>query len=115
MKLSVKYRDLAWWLWLAIGLGIAVGLAGWHEGYLAATAVSALNLLYYIAHHRSLISFAVQIRIVWLAFMAIALWPPLWWLFIPLFLGMVLVVLFDLCGIARVLIKMPWNKGVKLS
>ena len=38
----------------------------------------------------------------------------LWWLFIPLFVGMILVVLYDRCGIARVLIKMPWNRDVKL-
>ena len=115
MKLIVKYEDLAWWFWLVITLGIGVGLAGWREGYYVSTAVSGFNLLYYIFHDRSLTSLSVQVRIVWLAFMLVALCPPLWWMFIPLFLGMILVVLFDRCGIARVLIKMPWNKDVKLS
>ena len=115
MKLTIKYQDLGWWFWLVIGLSIGVGLAGWREGYFVSSAVSGLNLIYYIIHDRSLISFSVQVRAVWLAFVLIALWPPLWWMFIPLFLGMVLVILFDRCGIARVLIKMPWNKDVKLS
>ena len=115
MKFAIQYQDRAWWFWMAITLSIGAGLAGWREGFYVSVAVSALNLLYYIFHDRSLISFSVQVRAVWLAFVLIALWPPLWWLFIPLFLGMLLVVLFDRCGIARVLIKMPWNKDVRLS
>ena len=115
MKFSVRYRDAAWWFWLVIGLSIGAGLAGWPDGYIAAIVVSAINLLAYIIHDRSLTSFSVQVREVWLAMVLAALWPPLWWMFIPLFLGMVLVVLFDRCGIARVLIKMPWNKDVRLS
>lgn len=51
----------------------------------------------------------------WLAFVLVALWPPLWWLNIALFIGMVLVVLFDRCGIANVLVRMRWNRDVRLS
>lgn len=115
MKLNIKYRNTDWWLWLAIGLSIGGGLAGWPAGYLLCAALSALNLLYFIVLERSLHSFPVQVREVWLAMVLAALWPALEWLFIPLFLGMVLVVFFDRCGIARVLVKMPWNRGVKLT
>lgn len=115
MKLSIKYRNTDWWFWLAICLGIGGGLAGWRAGYLVCAAVSALNLLYFIVRDRSLVSFPVQVRLVWLAMVLPALWPVLEWLFVPLFVGMVLVVLFDRCGIARVLVKMPWNRGVTLS
>ena len=89
--------------------------AGWREGYYASAAVSVLNLLHFVIRDRSLTSFPVQVREVWLVMVLLALWDPLWWLFIPLFLGMVLVVFCDRCGIARVLVKMPWNHDVKLT
>ena len=114
MKLKIRYQYADWWFWLVIGLSIGVGLAGWRESYWVCAAVSALNLIYYVARDASLTSFPVQVREVWLALVLVALWPPLWWLFIPLFFGMILVVLYDHCGIARVLIKMPWNRDVKL-
>ncbi len=47
--------------------------------------------------------------------MLLALWPPAWWLNIPLFAGMLLVILFDKCGIARVLVRMPWNRDADLA
>ncbi len=115
MKLNVRYQYFDWWYWLVIGLSIGVGLAGWREGYYVCASVSGLNLLHFIIRDRSLISFPVQVREVWVLMVLIALVPSLSWMFIPLFIGMVLVVLFDRCGIARALILMPWNKDVKLT
>lgn len=71
--------------------------------------------VYFIARDRSLTSFPVQVREVWLAFMLIAMLPGMGWLYLLLFLGMILVVFFDRCGIARVLVLMPWNQGVSLK
>lgn len=114
MKLSIRYQSLDWWIWLLIWIGIGVGLAGIPEGYFAAVALSAVNLVYAIAKDKSLVSFPVQVREVWLVLIAAALWPPLWWLFIALFIGDFIYVLFDRCGIARTLILMPWNKNETL-
>lgn len=113
MKLTLRYHDLDWWAWLVIGVSIGVGLAGVWQAYLVTLAVSVIHLVYYVVRDRSLVSFPVQVREVWLACVLLALWPPLWWLFILMFLGMVMVVLFDRCGIARMLMLMPWNKDVK--
>lgn len=115
MKLNIRYQHLDWWFWLVIGLAISVGLAGWRFGYLTCLVASAANLLYFAVRERSLSSFPVQVRLVWLGMVLPAMLPALEWLFIPLFVGMLLVVLFDRCGIARVLVKMPWNRGVELS
>ena len=115
MKVTIRYQYMDWWYWLVIGLAIGAGLAGWREAYYACAVVSGVNLAHFMIRERSLISFPVQVRGVWLAMVLAALWPPVGWLFIPLFIGMVLVVLFDRCGIARVLIKMPWNSDAKLN
>ncbi|MDH5490285.1 MAG: hypothetical protein OEX17_10215 [Rhodospirillaceae bacterium] len=115
MKFSIKYNQLDWWPWMLIGVGIGAGLVGLEVGYMAAGVISILNLIYYIIRDKSITSFPVQVRWVWLAFMGIAMWPPMAWFYWPLFGGMVLVVFFDRCGIARVLVKMPWNRDVALK
>ncbi len=115
MKLSIKYQEFDWWFWAFIGGGIGLGLLGWAPGFSIALGVSIGNLLYYIFKDQSLISFAVQVREVWLVLMLLALIPWLSWFYYLLFIGMVLVVFFDRCGIARVLVLMPWNKGVELK
>ncbi len=115
MKFSIKYQELDWWFWAVIGATIGLGLVGFSWGYTVALCVSAANLVYYVAKDKSLVSFAVQVREVWLVFMIIAMLLGVMWFYLLLFIGMILVVFFDRCGIARVLILMPWNKGVELK
>ena len=115
MRLTIKYQTLDWWFWAVIGATIGLGLIGISWGYPAALLASAANLVYFIARDRSLVSFPVQVREVWLAFMLIAMLPGMGWLYVLLFIGMILVVFFDRCAIARMLVLMPWNKGVELK
>ena len=115
MQLTVKYQEVDWWFWALIGAGIGLGLLGLGWGFKIAFWVSMANLLYFIMRDRSVFSFPVQVREVWLAFVLLAYLPMLSWLWYLLFIGMVLVVFFDRCGIARVLVLMPWNKGVALK
>lgn len=115
MKFSIKYTDLEWWFWAVIGLAIGIGLVGLSWGYTIAFWVSVANLGFYMLKEQSLTSFPVQVRGVWLVFMLIAVLLSAWWFYVLLFLGMVMVVFFDRCGIARVLIQMPWNKDVELK
>lgn len=111
MKLTIRYHDLDWWAWLVIGLGIGMGLIGVPGAFFVVLAVSVLHLAYYMVKEHSVRTLDVQVREVWLVLVLLAMWPPLWWLFILLFIGMVMVVLFDRCTIALVLNLMPWNKG----
>ncbi|MDQ2088970.1 hypothetical protein [Marimonas arenosa] len=115
MQFSIKYQEIDWWFWAVIGLTIGLGLAGYAWGYTVALAASAANLLYFVFRDGSLTSFPVQVREVWLLFMLVAMLPFMGWFYILLFVGMLLVVFFDRCGIARVLVMMPWNKGVELK
>ena len=115
MKPALRYKDLDWQIWLLVWLSIVAGLAGVREAYYAHALLSVLNLGYYIVRDKSITSFPVQVREVWMAFALAALWPPAWWLFILMLLGLAMYLLFDRCLIVRTLIKMPWNKGVVLK
>ena len=115
MKLNIRYKELDWQIWFVVIISIGVGLAGVREAYIAHAVLSALNLIFYVVKDRGLVSFSAQVREVWLVFALLALWPPLWWLFIALFVGLSMFLLFDRCLIARTLLLMPWNKDVNLS
>lgn len=115
MKLNIKYQEIGWWFWAVIMVGIGLGMLNFKWGYPIALVVSAANLVWFVISDRSLTSFSVQVREVWLVFVLLAFLPPLWWFWYLLFIGMVLVVFFDRCGIARVLVLMPWNKRVDLK
>ena len=114
MQPIIKYRELDWWVWLFIEVAMGVGLLGWRVGYVLAVLISAASLLHKALVDRTTARFATQVRVVWLGLVLLGMLAPLRWLFILLFLGLVLVLLFDRCGIARLLIKMPWNRGVEL-
>lgn len=115
MHFSVKYQEIDWWFWAVIGLTIGLGLAGLSWGFAVALVTSVANLVFFIIRDGSVVSFPVQVREVWLLLMLIAMLPSMGWFYILLFIGMLLVVFFDRCGIARVLVMMPWNKDVVLK
>jgi len=52
---------------------------------------------------------------VYFVFTVLAFFDPTRILYWMLLVGTVMVTLFDRCIIARVLVRMPWNKDVKLS
>ena len=109
-ELTLRPNDFDWWLWLAIGVSIAVGLSGNPQGYDTCRDLSILHLFMYLGRDQNIFSFRVQVRIVWLLLVLTA--RVFNWFYVFLFGGMVLVVGFDKCGIARVLERMPWNQGI---
>jgi len=109
--LKIRHHNLDWWLWLTTGVFIGGNLfADWKQAYNVVTIVSVFHLLLYILRDGSLVSFPVQVRWVFLGLVLIGTRQR--WLQSILLGGMVLVVFFDRCGIGKVLVRMPWNKGV---
>lgn len=115
MKLTLRYKEMDWQTSLVLAVILTVGLSGMHEAYLVHAVLSALNLALYVIKDKSIVSLPVQVREVYLVSALIALWPPAWWLFIVLLLGLIIFLLFDFCLVTRALLLMPWNRDVKLQ
>ena len=76
--------------------------------------VSAVQVAYFWAL-RGFTAFPTQVRTVYFAFTVIGFFDPTKIFYAALLVGTFMVTFFDRCFIARVLVRMPWNKDVKLS
>jgi hypothetical protein len=111
MKLKIDVRSIEWWIWALTLALIVAALAGWKSGYAAVIVVSFLQAVLIAVRTGSALSFASQIRLVYLAFTLLGLWEAgRVYCYALLAVGTTMVVLFDRCGIALMLKQMPWNR-----
>ena len=115
MKLFLMPKEPTWWVWLITVVLLAVGLAGHPAGFIAATALSAMQSVFFLMKHRSLAPHAVQIRVAYTALLLLCLLPSMRWLFWLPTLGTAAMLVFGYCLMARVLSLMPWNRRVPLT
>ena len=112
MDWQTSSSDIRWWFWASTLAFIVAALAGWTPGYYVVMAISALQVLFFLAQERSLAAFPTQIRLAYFGFTLFGLWPELrWFVFAVLLLGTVMVTFFGRCAIALVVKRMPWNRG----
>lgn len=124
MKLRIEPNTVDWWYWAITLVAMIIGLAGAymsgeisatasHYGFYTVIAVSWLQVVHFVARS-GVFSFPSQVRWVYAAFVTIALYDPSNIFYWMLLVGTVMVTFFGRCIIARMLVLMPWNKGVKL-
>jgi hypothetical protein len=112
MKLQMHTADIRWWFWAVTLVFIIAALSGWMPGYYLVMAISAFQVLFFLAQEKSLSAFPTQIRIVYFAFTLFGLWPGVRVvIYVILLLGTIMVTFFGRCSIALVLKHMPWNRG----
>ena len=111
MKLKIELADPFWWFWVVTLVFIAAAVAGWTPGYYIVIALSAIQVIVFLARERSVMAFPTQIRIVYFALTLFGLWPAIRLPFyILMLLATAMVVFFGRCSIALVLKRMPWNR-----
>lgn len=114
MKLKIDVHSIEWWIWALTLALIVAALSGWTPGYAAVIVVSLLQTVLIGFRTGSAFSFASQIRLVYFAFTLLGLWEAgRVYCFALLAVGTTMVVLFDRCGIALMLKRMPWNNGAE--
>lgn len=110
MELKVNTADIRWWFWFVTLVFIVAAVVGWTPGYRVVMAISAVQILFFLAQEKSLSAFPTQIRIVYFAATLFGLWPEVrWYIYLFLLFGTFMVTFFGRCIIALVLIHMPWN------
>jgi len=111
MKIIMEPKKIEWWFWTITLSFIITALLGWPQGYYLVVLISAIQVLFFWIRFRSLFAFDTQVRIVYFACTLLGLIKTIQFpFFILLFIGTIMVVAFNRCGIALVLKKMPWNK-----
>lgn len=125
MKLAINPASREWWYW-ALTLGcMVIGLAANYMqgeqmvqlsayGFYGVIIISVIQTIEYIML-KGAAAFPSQVREVYTAFVIIALFDPTRVFYWMLLVGTIMVTLVGRCIIARVLVMMPWNKGVQLS
>jgi hypothetical protein len=90
---------------------IIAAIAG-SPGYYAVSAISGIQVLFFLGQERSLSAFPTQIRVAYFAFTLFGFWPELrLFIYVKLLTGTIMVTFFSRCAIALVLKQMPWNQG----
>ena len=113
MKLQIDFKSLGWWYWFVTLIAMILGLSGVVEGFIVVILVSIAQTVHF-SISRGFTAFPTQVRFVYGLFTIIAWFDPTRIFYWALLIGTIMVVFFDRCVIARVLILMPWNKNETL-
>ena len=116
MKVVIEPKKIDWWFWTITLAFIIAALLGWSPGYYLVVLISVVQVLFFWIRCQKLLAFDTQVRIVYFAFTLLGLIKAIqFYFFILLFIGTLLVVAFNRCGIALLLKKMPWNKQIVVN
>lgn len=113
--MTIEYRSIVWWYWLASAALLAAGLAGRPGALTAFLALCVVQVAHIALRDRRLASFPLQTRIAYLLIAAAGLWPPLGAVHGLLLAGTLARVVFGYCALARLLSLLPWNRREPLT
>lgn len=113
--LRIEPGSLIWRYWVLTVVLLYVGVGGYEPAFLAAIALSCVQVVHFQMREGSVAAFPVQVRIGFLLWLVIAQVPSLQWLYWVPVLGTTASVLFDYCPLARALSLAPWNRREPLS
>lgn len=110
-----RVSNKAWWYWLVTDVLLAGWLAGCVTCFWLAVLICIVQSIHFAWHRGSITAFPVQVRLAYLALLAIGLWPPLSFVHWIQLVGTSAVVVWDYCFLARSLSLLPWNRSEPLT
>jgi hypothetical protein len=113
--LFILINDWTWWAWALTATLLAIGLFEFPGAFLAAMGLTIAQAMVMLIREKKWSAFPVQLRLAYLALLAISLPPPLRWLYWVPTLGTFALVTFGYCLMARLLSLLPWNRSETLS
>jgi hypothetical protein len=101
--------------WQVTALLLAAHFAGLAVALPLAITLTAVQVLHFSAFRRNLAALDVQVRIGYLGLLLLGKVWLLWPIHAVQFLGVNALLVADYCLLARLLVLLPWNRGVPLS
>ncbi len=125
VKFPINPASREWWYWALTLVCMIIGLSANYMageqatqlsayGFYGVILISVIQTIEYILL-KGATAFPSQVREVYTAFVIIALFDPTRIFYWMLLVGTFMVTFFGRCIIARALVMMPWNSGVKLT
>ncbi len=112
---GVSLETVATRYWLATIPMLMVALATGGLGFLPVAALTVAQGIHYTIRERSATAFSVQVRLAYLALLALSLLPHLVWIAWAQLAGTTVRVIFNYCILARTVSLLPWNRSVRLT
>ena len=75
METKTNSADVRWWFLAVTLVFIVVAVAGWTPGFYVVIAISAIQVLFFLAQEKSLTAFPTQIRVVYFVLTLFGMWP----------------------------------------
>jgi hypothetical protein len=107
--------DPSWWHWALTVPLLAAHLAAVPKALAAAMVLCGIVGLFFFARLGSVRLMPVQVRLAYLALLALGLAPGMGWLHWVQLVGTSAMVTFGYCPLVRLLTLLPWNRGEPLS
>jgi hypothetical protein len=107
--------DWTWWAWTLTAVLLTIGLMEQPIAFMGAMLVTIVQGIVIFIREKSLLAFAVQLRIAYLVLLVICFVPPLRWLYWLPTVGTFALVIFGYCLMARMLSLLSWNRQEPLS
>lgn len=108
-------NDWTWWAWTLTAILLTICLLGQPIAFVAAMKVTLVQGIVMLVREKSVLAFAVQLRIAYLVLLGICFVPHMRWLYWLPTVGTFALVIFGYCLMARVLSLFPWNRQGALS
>jgi hypothetical protein len=115
MKHALMPQKPTWWVWLATIALLAIGLAGFPTGFIAAIALSFAQAWFFWRKAGDVRAISVQIRLSYALLLTVCFIPQMRWLYWLPAVGTSALLVFGYCLMARTLSLLPWNCTERLS
>ena len=107
--------DWTWWAWAISAVLLWVGLLVWPPAFYIVIGLTAAQMILIMVREKSLTAFAVQLRVAFIVLLLVGLIPYMQWLFwVPAF-GLLALVAFGYCLLARMMSLLPWHRTEPMS